>query len=387
MTAAQVRYRPADLWLFGSTLMLTVIGLWMSLDTSYPKTLSRAKGLESIVHLLYVQIAGAAIGLMALFFCMLISPLVLRRIAVPGAITGIALLALVWAPHLGARLNMSYRWIKIGSVMIQSSELAKILLLIYAADRLASAVKRVRRPGWNEIWPVLLVSSITLLLIEKEPDLGTAFVLFMAVFVQLYLAGVRKRHLAVICMVCLTGVLLFGMHGKGLAHRQQRIVAFLHPQYDPEGIGYQVQHARLAVGSGELYGEGFGHGLQKYYLPQANSDFVFATYAEETGFAGSILLLILLLMVCWRGFLITLRCRSEHQFEALLAGGITALIGVQALTNIAVATGSIPATGVPLPFVSHGSSSLVVLMCCVGLLLNIGQRGRETSLAQRQPAV
>ena len=387
MTATSTRYRPADLWLFGDTLLLTVLGLWMALDTSYPTTLSHARGQATLMHLLWGQALGACIGLLALFFCMLISPRILRRIAASGALTGLILLLLVWAPHLGVRLNNSNRWIKFGGVVIQSSELAKILLLIYVADRLAAASKRVRMPGWQEIWPTLLVSGLTLFLIEKEPDLGTAFVLFLAVAVQFYLAGVRKRHLITIGVVCLFSVLLFGMHGKGLAHRQERIVAFLHPHYDPEGIGYQVQHARLAVGSGELLGEGFGNGLQKYYLPQANSDFVFATYAEETGFVGSMLLLTLLLLICWRGFLITLRCRSENQFDALLAGGISALIGVQALTNIAVATGSIPATGVPLPFVSHGSSSLIVLMACSGLLLNIGQRGRETEALQRQQTV
>ncbi len=183
-----------------------------------------------------------------------------------------------------------------------------------------------------------------------------------------FLAGARKRHLALITAVAFVAVLLIGFQ---FGHRAGRITAFLHPEKDMQGIGYQIYHARLAVGSGLWVGEGLGQGREKYYLPQGNSDFIFATMAEELGFVGCLPVLLALCVVGWRGFRIALRTRDR--FGQLLATGIAALISWQALINIAVVTGSIPATGVPLPFISLGSSSLILLLAGIGILLNIAQ--------------
>ena len=215
---------------------------------------------------------------------------------------------------------------------------------------------------------VLVVTAAYLLLIEREPDMGTAAVLFMAAMTQLFLAGTRKRHiLALLGVTALAGILMISV----FRHRSNRIDTFLHPEKEPQGIGFQVIHAVYAVGSGEWFGMGWGRGREKTYLPEANSDFVFATVAEELGFFGSLPLLLLFLMVGVRGFAIAEQTRDR--FGALLAAGITALISWQALINLGVATASIPATGVPLPFISFGSSSLVIMLTGVGILLSIGQ--------------
>ena len=364
--------RPVDLTLFTITCLLVMLGLWMVLDTSYPGTLDSAKAGGVIFSLMRGQMVGAFLG-MVILFCFTLYPYQkLRNFSSLAIFGSIILLSAVWIPHVGIRLNNSNRWIGIGPVVIQSSEIAKMSLMLYAAAFLTRKGMRVRELTMEGIVPLLIVAGLILLLIEKEPDLGTAVVLFMALLTQLYLAGARKRHLIIILTVSGLAVLLFMLHGSGIGHRMARIQEFMHPGYDPQGVGYQVVHSRMAVGSGEWYGVGLGRGKEKYYLPQANSDFIFATYAEETGFAGSMVLLILLLTVGVRGFQIA--AKAPDKFGCLLAGGIASVITWQALVNIAVATGSIPATGVPLPFISHGSSSLILLLAGVGIQLNISQQ-------------
>jgi cell division protein FtsW len=178
----------------------------------------------------------------------------------------------------------------------------------------------------------------------------------------------RKRHLLTLLgATAVMGLMMVSV----FQHRGHRIETFLHPERDPQGRGYQVMHAKWAVASGQWVGMGWGRGREKYFLPEANSDFVFATMAEELGFLGVMPVLGLLLIVGVRGFIIAQSARDR--FGALLAGGLTGLISWQALINMGVATASVPATGVPLPFISYGSSSLVMLLASIGVLLSIGQ--------------
>jgi cell division protein FtsW len=302
----------------------------------------------------------------------------LRQIAVPLMALSLALLLAVWLPHIGVRENNASRWLKFGPVQFQPSELAKMALILYISALLSRPHCRIRTVG-DGIGPPLFVTMITVVLIEREPDLGTAVVLFLAVVTVLYLAGARKRHLVTVLAAAGLAVILLGL---GQGHRQGRIWEFLHPGKDKEGIGYQIFHSRLAIGSGEVLGVGLGHGREKYYLPQSESDFVFATLAEELGFLWTVPVLGLLCLVGWRGMRIAWGTRDR--FGSLLAGGIAALISWQALINIAVATGSIPATGVPLPFISYGSTSMVLLLAGVGILLNIAQH--PTPPGQDEPA-
>ncbi|HLJ56800.1 MAG TPA: putative lipid II flippase FtsW [Chthonomonadaceae bacterium] len=370
MTAHSTPYprRNLDFLLFGSTLILVVVGLLMVVDSSYVQELNHNK---AIFHFLGKQATGAIIGLAAMLLIMRVGYWRLRAVAFPLAVVGVLLLFACFIPHIGYSENNATRWIGTKSIHLQPSEFAKLFLIIYVAKLLSLPRAKPRR-GENALllWlgPPLAIMAIYVVLIEREPDLGTAAVLFLAVMVQLFLAGVRKRHLAIILGVTAMCAILFV---SVFQHRGHRIETFLHPERDPQGRGFQMTHATLAVASGEWLGMGWGRGREKYYLPEANSDFVFATMAEELGFVGVLPVIGLLVIVGVRGFMIAQRARDR--FGALLAGGLTALISWQALINMGVATGSIPATGVPLPFISYGSSSLVMLLASIGVLLSISQ--------------
>lgn len=362
---------PIDLWLFAGTVALVVLGLWLVFDASYVKSLDSVSQSHDAYFFVKRQAAGAIVGLFALFTLMRVGYWHLRGRALFGMILGLAMLWAVKIPGLGHHVLGAWRWIRIGPVNFQPSEVAKMLLVLYAAALLSRPHCQVRILGAQGLLPLLLVTGFYLLLIEREPDLGTAIVLFLAILTQIYLAGARKRHIGLILAASSLAVLLIGFSGAGTGHRQGRITAFLHPEEHLQDSGFQVYHAQLAIGSGEWLGQGMGRGREKYLLPQGNSDFIFATYAEEFGFVGCLVLIGLMGLVGWRGFMIAAQTRDR--FGALLAGGIAALISWQALVNIAAATGSIPATGVPLPFISDGSTSLIVLLGGVGILLNIAQ--------------
>jgi cell division protein FtsW len=362
-----VRLRlPIDAVLFGTMLALIVIGLLMVVDSSYIKTLDSLRAGHDAYYDLKKQIGGVLCGLLAMAAVMRIGYWRLKQWALPLVILGGFLLLAVWLPHIGQHENNAARWVKIG-LKFQPSEVAKLTLLLYVAAQLARPACKIRHLT-EGLGPTLCVTGFYLLAIEREPDLGTAFALFFAVLSQMFLAGARRRHIALILAGC--GLAAFFVIGMS-KHRQESMSAFMDPGKYQQGIGYQVYHARLAVGSGGWTGMGIGQGREKSYLPESDTDFIFATMAEELGFFWLLPILSLLALIGGRGFWIAYQ--TKDRFGQILAGGIAALISWQALINIAVATGSIPATGVPLPFMSFGSTSLVALMIGIGLLLNIAQ--------------
>jgi len=357
-----------DYPLFIGTLLLVVIGLWMVFDTSYPKSMRSELQHNDAFYFVRRQAAGAILGFGAMLACMHIGYWNLRRWAAFGMLTALILLVAVFVPHVGVHILGAARWLGPQSLQFQPSELAKVALIVYVAMRLSHEQCKIRELRVNGLLPVLFVIWLTCLLIEREPDLGTALVLFLSVLTQMFLAHVRKRHLVMILTVSVCAVLLFSF---GFGHRKNRLLSYSNVTQTQQGAGYQLFQSQLAIGSGSWTGIGIGRGRAKYYLPQANSDFIFATYAEETGFAGSCVMLTLFGLVSWRGFRIAMN--TKDRFGSLLAGGIAALISWQTLVNIAVATGAIPTTGVPLAFISNGHTSLIVLMASVGILLNISQ--------------
>ncbi len=406
MTVSQARYqRHLDLWLVGATMFLMVVGLWLVSDTSYVNVPPH----QSVLQYAQLQIRGQIIGAVVGTFCMIVFMAIpygkLRKVSGLGIFIGILLLLAVWFPHLGVRLNDSSRWVRIGPIHLESSEFAKLALILVTASVLAedrnihpvsllgtwifllkSILPRTMRRNiphnLYQVSLILVLTGVCLLLIDKEPDLGTAAVVMAAVLTQLYLGGVKMKHIAALIALALVMVATIGLHGNNVQHRIHRIEVYLHPNMDPQGIGYQVMQAKLAVGSGSWTGVGLGKGRQKYYLPQANSDNIFATYAEETGFLGDIILLGMLGIFSWRSYIIAMN--APDRFGTIFAGGIGALISLQAALNIAVVTGTVPATGVPLPFISHGSSSLILSLCAVGILLNIGSSKAPTKLADQR---
>lgn len=363
--------KPVDIWLLGTVLLLVMIGLWMVFDTSYAKALDDPNVRGNAWYFVQRQaIVGAFGGFFALLFTWFIGYWSLKRFALIGAVVGVVLLALVWFPGVGVRLNNASRWIKLGSssMLFQPSELAKLLLVFYLA-RIFSRTKLQEMKNFTEtILPLLAAIGTYALLIEREPDLGTALVLLATSLTMLFMAGMRNIHMLGILAVLGAAMVLFVM---GFSHRGNRMKVFMNPDKYSTGIGYQVSHARMAVGSGGWVGTGLGQGKEKYYLPQRDTDFIFATLAEETGFVGCMVVMSLITFVGLRGMIIAKQ--TQDPFARLVAVGISSTILWQAFINIAVATASIPATGIPLPFISYGSSSLFILMASIGILLSIAQ--------------
>ena len=355
MASGLVRRRVlTDHLLFQLTLALVVIGVVMVYDSSYARAIDlKGDGFQ----FLRKQAVYAVVGLAAMIGMIRYGYWRLRQLAVPLVIGSLVLLVAVYIPHVGMRLNGASRWIDLKFFQFQPSELAKLALIIYLAGLLARAVDGRTmdiRNFADGLMPPLVVLGLLVLLIEREPDLGTAAVVFLTSMTMLFLAGARKTHLLGILATGGSLMLLLSMmHG----FRGDRLKTYLNPTADIRGKGYQTAHGILAVGSGGLRGVGFGAGREKYYLPEANTDFIFATIAEETGLLGSLTVVTLLFLTGWRGFVIARRTRDT--FGAMLASGIAAMISWQAIINVGVVTGTIPATGVPLPFISFGGTSLL----------------------------
>jgi cell division protein FtsW len=356
------------------------IGIVMVYDSSYARALDlKGDGFQ----FLRKQAAYAFVGLAAMVTMVRYGYWKLRHLAGPLLVASLVLLVAVYIPHIGLRLNGASRWIDLKFFQFQPSELAKISLIIYLAGVLARSVdgRTVDIRNFAEgLLPPLMIVGLCVLLIEREPDLGTAAVVGLTSITMLFLAGARKTHLAAICAMGGAAMLLLSMmHG----FRGDRLKTYLNPLGDVRGKGYQTSHGLLAVGSGGLKGVGLGAGREKYYLPEANTDFIFATIAEETGLAGSVTVVTLLFLVGWRGFAIARRTRDS--FGALLASGISAMISWQAIINVGVVTGAIPATGVPLPFISFGGTSLILTLASIGILLNISQHPKGVSVESSTP--
>jgi cell division protein FtsW len=379
------RRASTDLVLFNAVVALLVIGIVMVYDSSYARSMEvKVSGFDGF-YFLKRQAIYAGIGVVAMLAMVRYGYWKLRALAVPLLILSCVLLLMVWAPGIGLTRNGAARWIGKGMLQFQPSELAKLALLIYLAALLARLLDGKRfdiRSFQDGLLAPLMVVGLIVVLVEREPDLGTAAVIGLTSITLFFLAGARLRHIAGIMGAGVVFVILVTMlHG----FRGDRLKTFMNPEADYYGRGYQISHGLMAVGSGGLKGVGIGAGREKFYLPEANTDFIFATVAEETGLWGSVLVLTLLMVVGWRAVIIA--HRAPDTFGRLLAGGIGAMITWQALINIAVVTGSMPATGVPLPFVSYGGTSLVFLLISVGILLNIAQHADIPKMAAvRKPA-
>ncbi len=351
--------QPMDRLLFLLMLMLIGVGIVSVYDASYAAAVEHGDSF----HFVKRQALFAVAGLGAMLFTRRVRYWKWKPYAARGVLIAVLLLLAVFVPHLGSSINGARRWVLHGS--FQPSEYAKLALVLYLARILTVRPKRLLN-FQNGLMPPLIVIGILAGLIVKEPDLGTALVLGATGLTMLFLAGARPRHLAGVCVVtaCLVTLMV-----SLKAYRMHRMLAFLNPKADQLHAGYQVWHALMALGSGGVVGLGLGEGREKLYIPMASSDFIFPVIGEEWGLIGTLILVVVFAMIAWRGF--TIAYGTRDPFGALLAAGVTTLISVQALINMAVATSSIPDTGVPLPFISAGGSALVLMMAGVGLLLNI----------------
>jgi len=369
----------ADTTLFASAVALAAIGLVMVYSASSVVAYDR---LADSAYFLKRQAAWTALGFAALWLARGIHYQRLRAFTVPVLVLVALMLVAVQIPGIGRVAGGARRWLVAGPITFQPVELAKLALVLYLAHFLAHrgvSIRNLRRG----VLPPLAITTGLAALVLRQPDMGSAMVLGVVTMSLLFVGGARIVHLALIAIAALPVVALAVVVAP---YRFQRILAFLNPWHDPQGTGFHIIQSLLAFGSGGLFGVGLGASRQKFfYLPERHTDFIFAILGEELGLLGTLGLLAVFGLFIYRGFRIARA--APDRYGALLALGITASVAGQALMNMGVATGLLPVTGVPLPFVSFGGTSLVTTMIQVGILLNISQymRGETPVAVQSRP--
>jgi cell division protein FtsW len=348
--------------LLTATLCLLAFGAVMVYSASSARNLLQGQGDGTQYFLRYLM--GAAVGLVGMQVVQRLSLETIRRLT-PLLLAG-GFFGLIAVLGVGVQVNGARRWLGASSLEFQPSELVKLALVLYAAG-FASAHPRRLRTFKGLISPVLVVTGAAAFLVAIEPDLGTALVIGFTIIALLLAAGVPVRYLGYVLAIAFGLVVLSALFQ---AHQRARLTSFLHPWAQAGTNGFQAVQGQIAIGSGGLFGVGLGQSVQKiFYLPEAHTDFILAVIGEELGALGILGVLSLYGMVAWSG-LRTARTAATP-YAKLLAAGITSLILCQATLNIFVVLGLAPLTGVPLPFISYGPSNLVILLCGIGLLLNI----------------
>ncbi len=286
-------------------------------------------------------------------------------------IAALGLLFLALISDIGEGYDKASRWISVGGFSFQPSEIFKLAFVLYLAAWLEKKGKEVDNFSAVMI-PFITILALVGILLIKQPDIGTLGVIIVAAMAIYFAAGAKISHLLIIVSA---GIAAFWGLIKMAPYRMDRLTVFLHPETDPQGIGYQINQALLALGSGGFFGLGLGHSRQKYnYLPEPIGDSIFAIIGEEVGFIGLLILLALFVIFAWRGFKIAQA--APDTFGKLAAVGITSWLTFQALMNIMAITSLIPLTGIPLPFISYGGSALVTSLLGVGILLSISRYGK-----------
>jgi len=291
------------------------------------------------------------------------------KISIFFVLISIGLLALVLIPGLSSPVGGSRRWLNLFFFNIQPSEIAKIALIVFVCDSLNKKYKE-NSVFKNIIWPSFVVLLVITLLIFLEPDFGTVVIIWIVIFLIFFIGNVRFPHMI---SLGLAGIAVLVAYMFMEDYRRERIFAFFNKTADTGGVNFQVNQSLIALGSGNIIGLGLGNSVQKYsYLPEAHTDFIFAILGEEFGMVGTLVVIALFLLLAFIGIRICLK--TEDYFGRTLAGAITGLIIAQSVLNIAVVIGLVPVTGLTLPFISSGGSSLLVNMACAGILLNISRQ-------------
>ncbi len=356
-----------DYVLFFLTLLITSIGIAMIYSASYYHGhLLSSAGLSYPFR----QFIWAAIGLVALLAVITVNYQTIMKYAY--LLYGLNVLFLILVFVFGTVSRGARRWINLGFFSFQPSELIKITVILALAYYLRDRNREIKK-----VRALLVPFALVLLpfaLIVKQPDLGTAFVLLPILFIMLYMAGAKLRHLTVIVLIGMLVVAPLTYRFLLKDYQKERLTVFLNPNLDPLGSAYSLNQSKIAIGSGQFWGKGWLKGSQTHlrFLTAQYTDFIFPVIAEEWGFVGSSILLLLYLALLARGMAIALRAKDS--FGALLAVGLTTMVGFHIFVNVAMTMGMMPITGLPLPLMSYGGSSLLITMLSIGLLLNINMR-------------
>ncbi len=361
-----LKWRDIDPVIFFCAVGLSAFGMVMVYSASNILALDRYNDSLYFVkrHVLWMLIGFAVL----LFFTKLDSR-ILSNLAYPALVISIVALALVFVPGIGRPAGGARRWVSFGPLSFQPAEVAKLGLVLFLAHFLTVKGERLSNFKYGFLPPILLTGFV-LSLILIQPDLGTAMLIAATAGMLFFLAGAKWVHLAGFAMTCVP--IMYWMVFS-TPWRQKRVLAFLHPFDEARGAGYQLIQSLLALGRGGVVGLGLGEGKQKlFYLPEPHTDFIYAVVGEELGLIGALAVGAVFFIILSRGLVIAHRCKDP--FGALLAAGVTLLVVIQGLLNMAVATGLVPTTGLPLPLVSLGGTSIVVTLAAIGMLLSVASK-------------
>ncbi len=359
----------SDAVLFSTTLLLLVISMAWVYSAS---VVTATEKIHDPGYFVIRQGMWVAFGMASLFVAMNVDYRRFRNRAALLGVAGVTVVALV-AVFFSRPVNNAHRWLGVGGLGIQPSEFAKLVAILFVATVLERRLEEQEplEPGLFQAGVLLLVFVA---LIVVEPDYGSGIVLLAAACAMVFVAGLAYRWVVTALLVLpwpLVAIMLFE------PYRRQRWLAFLNPYEDPLGRGFQTIQSLIAVGTGGVWGKGFMAGVQKmFYLPEAHSDYIFAVIAEEKGLVGAVIVLLCFAVIVWRGLRVA--HRAPDAFGALLAVGLTTMIGLEAMVNLGVVVGLLPSKGIPLPFVSAGGSSMIVSLVAMGMLLNISQQASAT---------
>ncbi|MBU1136792.1 putative lipid II flippase FtsW [Patescibacteria group bacterium] len=356
-----------DYLFISAVFALVVFGL-IALNSA-SMVISRENFGGSYYYLKHQILYGLSIGLIGFFICQRINYRWWKKIAFPILILSLVFLAAVFLPGMGYEGNEARRWITVGSISFQPFELVKLSFILYLSA-LLSRSEEIKKNIKESLIPFIAVFGIISVLVLFQPNTSAFFIISLIAGSIYFLAELNLSYLAA---AGLLAIVSFFVLIKTAAYRMKRFTVYLHPEMDPQGIGYQINQALLAIGSGGLFGLGLGHSIQKWkYLPEVIGDSVFAIIAEEFGFIGAGFLIFLFIFLTWRGLRIAKN--APDKFGYLVVGGIIGWIFFQAFINIAAICGIIPLTGMPLPFVSYGGTALAVTLTAAGIVVNISKQ-------------
>jgi cell division protein FtsW len=354
-----------DFTLLITILILLALGVAMVFSAS---SISSQLKFQDKYYFLKSQGAYAILSIVVMFVLSKINYKILGKVAPLMIVVSMVLLLLVFVPGIGLRLNGALRWIKIGPMTVQPSEIAKFAMILFMAKSISNKKDKIRSFTQGVV-PYIILMGIFCFLIILEPNKSMAMIFILITFTVLFSAGAKVWHLLVWGLPIIPAAAYIFIKDK---YSLNRITSYMDPWADPLNTGYQAIQSLLALGSGGIFGLGLGNSRQKFfYIPEPQNDFIFSIIGEELGFIGTFTIIVLFLLLIWRGIRIAIH--APDSFGCLLATGIVAMVGIQVVLNIAVATVSIPTTGVSLPFISSGGTSLLFVMANMGILLNISK--------------
>ncbi len=362
-----LRNKQMDFWLIMTILILLGLGTMMVFSSSSAASYVK---FESSFSLLLKQLLWVGVGIMVMIIVSRVDYHTIGRFTMPIFLVALGLITLVLIPGVGKSFNNARRWLGVGGLTFQPSEFMKLGMVLLFAYLLSNTRYAKRMQGLKGFVTLIGILGVVAFLLYLQPHVSCILIIGLVSVIIMFIGGVKLRYFMVVGGI---GGAFAVVAFLTLNHVRERVLAFTDPFAYASDDGYQVVQSLLAIGSGGLTGKGLGQSVQKYlYLPEPYNDFIFSILAEELGFLGVIIVMALYGVFIWRGYKIAIN--APDRFGSLVAAGVTSIIAVQVLMNIAVVTSSMPVTGVSLPFFSYGGTSLVIMMINMGILLNISKQ-------------